>query len=347
LTCSRFTAIIGYADVAYFHIPTPISDRARSIVPLYQRAKFQCCKIIDQFEILTKLESYFSIRNTMVYSYFILKDTPILLLVLLLAVQVATVDASYKDGMSLAEAVYDRDSPKDSSAKVEMLLSKNGSLKKRRLLFSYGLDKGASERLTLMRFVQPKSVDGTGLLSKDYLGDDNDQWLYLPSLDRVRRISSKRKGGRFVGSEFFYEDLRDREVNMDDHILLGDGNSGKVSCLLLQSTPVKKSNSIYSKRVSCIHPKILIPLWTEFYKKKASPIKRLKAKRIKKVQGYWTIYESTMTNLKTGSATQLITREILYNQKIPETLFTQRGLEEESQELPYRPRALSEASEKK
>ena len=255
------------------------------------------------------------------------------------------VSATYSSGRQLAQAVYDRHSPDDSSAKVEMLILKKGKVSKRRLLFSIGLDKGNSERWTLMRFVEPKDVDGTGLLSKDYLGDDNDQWLYLPSLDRVRRISSKRKGGRFVGSEFFYEDLRDREVSMDHHELLGGGKAGKVDCLLLESQPVKKSNSVYSKRISCIHPKILVPLWTEFYqKKKDKPVKRMKAKRIKKIQGYWTIFESTMHNLKTGNATQLITQEVVYNQNIPESLFSQRGLADDGQELPYRPGAQQRLS---
>lgn len=316
-------------------------------VAVFLKLDFYAFNIIDPFEIVTRLNLYFLIKNTMTHSYLALKNISILLFVSSLTILSMEVEATYKDGLSLATAVYDRHSPKDSSAKVEMLLSKNGKLKKRRLLFSYGLDKGQSERLTLMRFVQPKDVDGTGLLSKDYLGDDNDQWLYLPSLDRVRRISSKRKGGRFVGSEFFYEDLRDREANMDDHLLLGDGKAGNSACLLLQSTPIKKSNSIYKKRISCIHPKILVPLWTEFYQKKSTPIKRLKAKRIKKVQGYWTIFESSMTNLKTGSSTQLITREVLYNQKIPESLFTQRGLEDESQERPYRPHSVKDEAAKK
>jgi len=248
---------------------------------------------------------------------------------------------TYPNGEALAQAVYDRHSPDDSSAKVQMLLSKKGTVKKRRMLFSYGLDKGNSERWSLMRFVQPKDIDGTGLLSKDYLGDDNDQWLYLPSSDKVRRISSKRKGGRFVGSDFYYEDLRDREVSMDTHKLLGQGKAGSVGCLLLESIPVRKSNSVYTRRLSCIHPEILIPLWTEFYKKKEKPIKRLKAKRIKKVQGYWTIFESTMSNLKSGNATQLITLNITYNQDIPESLFTQRGLEDQTLELLYRPKGKS------
>lgn len=263
------------------------------------------------------------------------------LVYIFLIVPLAGVSEPFQDGEALAQAVYDRHSPDDSSAKVEMLLIKKGAVKKRRMLFSYGLDKGNSERWSLMRFIQPKDVDGTGLLSKDYLGDDNDQWLYLPSSDKVRRISSKRKGGRFVGSDFYYEDLRDREVNMDSHMLMGEGKAGKVGCLLLESVPVEKGNSVYKRRLSCIHPKILIPLWTEFYKKKDKPVKRLKAKRIKKVQGYWTVFESTMSDLKTGNATQLVTLSITYNQSIPESLFTQRGLEDQSLEQPYRPKGQS------
>ncbi|MEC8428388.1 MAG: outer membrane lipoprotein-sorting protein, partial [Pseudomonadota bacterium] len=144
---------------------------------------------------------------------------------------------------ALAQAVYDRPSGDDSSARVLMLLKKKGKVKKKRLLYTYGVDKGNSERWTLMRFKKPADVDGTGLLTMDHIGDDSDQWLYLPALDKIRRISSKRKGGRFVGSDFFYEDLTDREVNMDHHKLIGKDKVGGAECTLLESTPVEKSNS--------------------------------------------------------------------------------------------------------
>lgn len=243
-----------------------------------------------------------------------------------------------KDGTKLAQSVYDQATGEDASSRVIMLMERKGREPKQRILYSYAKDKGNSERWTLLRFIKPNDVSKTGLLTKDYAGDDSDQWLYLPALDRVRRISSSRKGGKFVGSDFQYEDLMDREVNMDNHRVLGNDKVSGIACILLESTPVKKSNSIYSKRISCIHPKILVPLRIDYYeKKKTRPIKRLKAKKIKKVQGYWTIFDSTMYNLKTGHSTKLMTTDIKYDQGIPDSLFSQRGLSDDSRETAFRP----------
>lgn len=246
-------------------------------------------------------------------------------------------------GLALAQAVYDRPSGDDSSARVLMQLTRKGKEPRERLLYSYGKDKGDAERWTLMRFITPEDVDKTGLLTKDYEGDDSDQWLYLPALDRVRRIASSRKGGRFVGSDFYYEDLKDREVNMDHHQIIGKDKVGGVGCTLLESTPVEKSNSVYSKRVSCIYEKLMIPLRIDYFTKRSKkPVKRLQARKLKKVQGYWTIFDSTMTNLKTGHSTKLLTTHILYDQDIPDSLFSQRGLSDDSREMPFRPQNARE-----
>ncbi len=242
------------------------------------------------------------------------------------------------DGRDFARAVYDRASGDDASSKVVMLLARKGKKPRQRILYSYAKDKGNGERWTLLRFVKPNNVAKVGLLTKDYAGDKSDQWLYLPALDRVRRISSSRKGGRFVGSDFQYEDLIDREVDMDKHRILGKDKVSGVACTLLESIPVEPSSSIYSKRISCIHPKILVPLRIDYYeKKKSQPVKRLQAKKIKKVQGYWTVFDSTMYNLKTGRSTKLTTLHIKYDQGLTDTLFSQRGLSDDSREIPYRP----------
>lgn len=243
------------------------------------------------------------------------------------------------EGQKLAQAVYDQANGEDASSRVVMLLSRKGKKPKQRILYSYAKDKGDAERWTLLRFIKPNDVSRTGLLTKDYEGDESDQWLYLPALDRVRRISSSRRGGRFVGSDYQYEDLTDREVNMDHHRIIGEEKVSGIKCTLLESTPIKKSNSIYSKRISCVHPKIFVPLRIDYYGgKKKKPIKQLKARKIKKVQGYWTIFDSTMYNLKTGHSTKLITTDIKYDQGIPDTLFSQRGLSDDSREKIYRPK---------
>jgi len=241
-------------------------------------------------------------------------------------------------GTALAQAVYDRPNGDDFSALVVMQLQGKESRPRQRVLYSYAKEKGAGERWTLMRFIQPDDINGTGLLTQDHRGDESDQWLYLPALNKVRRISSSRKGGRFVGSDFFYEDLLDREVEMDYHYLQGEGSVGKVPCEILVSIPRDPKNSVYSKRVSCIYRKILVPLKVELFEKgKNKPSKMLTARRIKKIQGYWSILESTMYDLETEHRTRLVTKKIKYNQGLPDRLFSRRDLTDASNEKAFRP----------
>ena len=262
------------------------------------------------------------------------------LLLLLIAQDnlIAAEKAAYDAAVELARLVYDRPNGEDTSSKVIMRLAQKGKKTRQRILYSYAKDKARSERWSLLRFVEPTDIEGTGLLTQDHPGEDSDQWLYLPALDRVRRISSSRKGGRFVGSDFYYEDLRDREVEMDHHRLAGKGKVGSLQCDILVSTPVDPDNSVYAKRVSCIHRKTLIPLQVDLYTKFGKkPIKRLRARKIKKIQGYWTVLDSTMYDLKTGHRTTLETEKIKYDQGLPDGLFSQQGLSDDSREKRFRP----------
>lgn len=264
-----------------------------------------------------------------------IRSSFLFLLLLSAPIQVSAGDGP---GTKLARQVYDRPAGKDAVSQVTMILSGKGVRTRERSLALYRLDKGAGERWSLMRFFTPADVKDTGLLTMDYPGNDSDQWLYLPALDRVRRISSSRKGGRFVGSDFYYEDLRDREPDMDTHRLIGKGKVGGIACDILLSRPVDPDNSTYSKRVSWVHRKTLTPLRVDFYKKgEKKPVKRLLARRLKKIQGYWTVLQSTMYDLRSGHRTQLATSRILFDQGIPESLFSRRGLSDPIREKQYLP----------
>ncbi|MET0081725.1 MAG: outer membrane lipoprotein-sorting protein [Sedimenticola sp.] len=239
---------------------------------------------------------------------------------------------------ALAEAVYNRPAGKDVTSRVSMILTGKGVETRTRQLALFRMDKGAGERWSLMRFSLPADIKDTGLLTLDHPGDESDQWIYLPALDRVRRISSSRKGGRFVGSDFTYEDLRDREPDMDNHKIIGQSKVGGIKCEVVVSTPIDKSNSIYSKRVSWIHRRTRTALRVDFYQSGArKPVKRLMARKLKKTQGYWTVLESTMYDLKTGHKTKLATSKVKYDQGLPESLFSRQGLADASRGEKYIP----------
>ncbi len=207
-------------------------------------------------------------------------------------------------------------------------------------MYVYSRDQGGGETASLIRFVTPTDIAGTGMLTVDHAGDRTDQWIYLPALDRTRRIASSRKGGRFVGSDLYYEDLRDREVAMDHYRLLGKEKFQGATCDVLESVPSDPDNSVYSKRISWIHPSTLIALRVDFYERgKSSPIKRLVVHRIEKIQGYWTVMDSTMTDLSTEHQTRLTVQNVIYDRALPDTLFSREMLADPAREAAFRPGA--------
>ncbi|HYW75862.1 MAG TPA: outer membrane lipoprotein-sorting protein [Gammaproteobacteria bacterium] len=221
---------------------------------------------------------------------------------------------------------------------MTMTLVQPGSEPRVRRMFVYRRDMHGEGEESLIRFVSPSDIAGIGLLTVDHPGGETDQWIYLPALGRARRIASDRKGGRFVGSDFFYQDLRNRKVSKDHHRLLGTQKLDGVECKVLQSVPVNPDTSVYSKVVSWIYPTALIPLRVDFYESgRNKPIKRLTVHKLQKIQGYWTVMESTMTDLRSGHYTRLTVQKAVYDQNLPADLFTRKVLTDPTREMPYRP----------
>lgn len=241
-------------------------------------------------------------------------------------------------GEALAQKVFDRPNGNDAVSLVTMSLGEPGRTPRQRRMVVYRLDRGPGEVASLIRFIEPEDIAGTGLLTLDHKNADSDQWIYLPAMERVRRIAAGRKGGRFVNSEYYYEDLQQRKVHQDHHRILGRETVNGVVCEVLESIPVEASNSVYLKRVSFIDPATLLVLRLDLYEKnEREPSKRLLVQSFRKIQGYWTVTDSTMTELATGRSTRLVVEKIRYDRRLPARLFTTEALEDETLEEDYRP----------
>ncbi|MCK5649655.1 MAG: outer membrane lipoprotein-sorting protein, partial [Gammaproteobacteria bacterium] len=175
-----------------------------------------------------------------------------------------------------------------------------------------------------------------------------DQWIFLPAINKARRISSSRKGGRFVGSDILYEDLRDRKVAADHHTLLGEEKINGIKALKLESVPVDADNSIYSKKISWVHPVSLVALRIDFFQGGKKPVKMTLVKQLEKKQGFWTVMKSVAIDLKSLHETHLKMHTVLYDQAIPSDLLSLRYLEDPQREKQLIRTLLSEKlSEKK
>ena len=219
-----------------------------------------------------------------------------------------------------------------------MELTEKGRPPRTRELISYRLAKGRGESATLIRFLEPKDIAGTGLLSVTSADGSNEQSLYLPAMDRVRRIASDRKGGRFVGSDIYYEDLQERLPSKDRHRLLGKEEIGATTLTVLESVPVDPAESVYKKRVSLVDPQTLLVHRIDYFERdESTPTKRWEMLASKRIQGYWTVTDSRLTDLGTGHSTRLVVDGVKYDRKLPAQLFTPKALADETLEAEYRP----------
>jgi outer membrane lipoprotein-sorting protein len=213
------------------------------------------------------------------------------------------------------------------------LISAKG-LTRTRELSIFQLNNPEGEATTLIRFASPASIAGTALLDSP---EADGMWIYLPALNRARRVSSSNGGGSFVNSQFFYEDLKQRHPNDDHHVFAEPGNYEGIDTVTLVSTPQDPDESAYTARKSWIHPELLLPLRIDFYEDDSEPSKRLEVLQIDEIQGFWTVMASRMTDLRTMDTTTISVNAVRYNQNLPNNLFTTNSLGLRDAFLPFIP----------
>jgi len=231
-----------------------------------------------------------------------------------------------EDGGALAQKVYDRDTGKNSYAKVEMvLISKQGNERTRTMVVAMKSYGKVNKRY--IRFTEPLSIAGAAFLAWENEDRADDQFLYLPELERVRRIVSTQKDRSFVNSDFTYEDLEKRKVDKDTHSILHSERYEQYECWVLESIPKADSASQYGKFASWIAKDTLIPVKVDYYDKQNRLTKRLVVKRLEKIDKIWTALETDMHDLTKDRHTRLKTLEMRYNQGVADRVFTEAYLQ--------------------
>lgn len=158
---------------------------------------------------------------------------------------------------------------------------------------------------SLVVFDSPKDIDGTALLSHAKILDPDDQWLYLPALKRVKRISSANKSGPFVGSEFAFEDFTAIELNKYDYKWLGEEDVDGVMMDIVERVP-RYEKSGYARQVAWVDQEIFQIRKVDFYDRRNDLLKTLKLEDYRDYDGVWRSHKFLMINHKTGKSTDLI-----------------------------------------
>ena len=147
-------------------------------------------------------------------------------------------------------------------------------------------------------FLWPADVKGTKMLTWTYKKKDDDQWLYLPALKRVKRISSRNKSGAFMGSEFSYEDLGSQEVEKFKHSWLEDTTLEGREVWKMQRIPVSKKSG-YSKQVVWVDKEYHNPVRIDYYDRKGELLKTASFRDYRKLDKFWRVHEIEMNNHQT------------------------------------------------
>lgn len=230
-------------------------------------------------------------------------------------------------GLAIAEAADRRDEGwGDWAASAVMTLRNRQGQTSSREMRLKALEQQNDGDKRLIVFDQPRDVKGTAFLAFTKAVGNDDQWLYLPALKRVKRISSSNKSGPFVGSEFAYEDLSSQEVAKYTYRYLQDEVIDGQNCYVIERVPVDR-NSGYTKQIAWIDDAQFRTLRTDFYDRKGSLLKTLTASGFQSYGAdYWRADLFAMENHQTGKSTELKWEGYTFSQGLRERDFDQSSL---------------------
>jgi hypothetical protein len=160
-------------------------------------------------------------------------------------------------------------------------------------------------------------------------GRDDDRWLWLPALNLVRRIAPGDKRTSFVGSDFVYEDVSGRNLSEDIHELVEEtGEHWKI-----RNTPRDPDSVEFSHYFVWIDKETDLPVKAEYYDRNGTLYRRVAAEKIETLQGFPTVIESTVYDLKSGGHTKNTFSNIEYDIGLAETIFSERFLRRPPREV--------------
>ena len=258
----------------------------------------------------------------------------------------------------IARRVQDRDTGRDSRTSLRMkLFDRHGRARARALTLismrgrdnseetgSNGARRGNSgvppatpdgDRL-LIRFSYPNDIKGTGFLVWEHPDSEDERFLYLPSLGRVRRIAGAETQESFVGSDFTYEDIGGRELDEYTYTIADANASWMVPAgtTTLIARPAwrleskrRAASAEFPRVVSLVLKDSFVVVQADLYNRRNEKQKVYTVRRLEQIEGVWTAMDAEMTNALEKSRTELTIERVDYNVGLKESDFSRRELE--------------------
>jgi outer membrane lipoprotein-sorting protein len=242
---------------------------------------------------------------------------------------VALADSPEAKGLAIAREADRRDLGfADSQVALKMLLKNaHGQTSVRSLLIRTKevADENEGDK-TIIVFDQPRDIKGTALLTHTHIARADDQWLFLPALKRIKRISSANKSGPFMGSEFAYEDLASQEVAKYTYRYLRDEACGDRVCFVVERYPVDK-HSGYTRQIAWIDQDEYRLQKSTFYDRKNALFKTLRLSKYRQyLDKHWRALQLDMENHQTRKSTQLVFSDYRFRTGLTDRDFSRTAL---------------------
>lgn len=242
--------------------------------------------------------------------------------------EASAADQEEEKGLQIARAARKQDEGFGNfAAGMSMVLRNKKGQESLREVRVKVLEAENDGNMSLFVFDQPRDARGTALLIHGHKDRPDDQWLYLPALKRVKRISSSNRSGSFMGSEFTYEDMTVQEVEKFTYRYLRDEPCGDgLDCVVTERVPVEKG-SVYRRQVVW-RDKAELRVWkVEYFDRKDAHLKTLTLGEYQQyLESYWRAGKMVMVNHLTGKSTDLVWTDYQFRTDIDERDFTRTGL---------------------
>lgn len=214
---------------------------------------------------------------------------------------------------------------KSSISDMKMILKDANNNINTRALSMLKLEGNNGDK-TLIEFESPADVKGTKLLTHEHLDRNDDQWLYMPSIRKIKRIVSRNKSGSFMGSEFSYEDLSSQHFRRFSYE--GDAQEVVVDGKKLYKSLRKPidENSGYSKEVIWVEPKDFLIQQIDYFDQNGNHLKTAHMSKYHQDKGVWRVGQIEMKNVQTKKETTLLWKKEKIRAKLSERKFSKNLL---------------------
>ncbi len=224
---------------------------------------------------------------------------------------------------------------KDQRSNLTIILRDKDNNEKKNVYSRYWKDYAGAEGVAdkMVLFTEfPPDAKGAAFMRWAYADDADknaDQWVYLPVLKKIRRVSIRDPGDSFLGSDLTYADISGRSLDADEHTLSKSLRRGNQDIYAVENTPRDKNRTLYSKTVSWFSKQgswdSCVKRQVDYYDKKGQPLKQ-QVLAWQQVNGAWVWDEVTVRNVQTGHSSIFQVRDVKINVGLEDEVFSERAL---------------------